>query len=226
MNQKEYWDKKIILWERSSYQAQTQGLSLVEKFATKFRGPIKKRREILLELLRGKIKDTTILELGCASGGLCFEFLRLGAKKTVGIDISQEAISAAKDKAAALGFQDRAEFCCMDVRDSAEIPASDYVVGLGFIDYIDILTLRKLLGRIKSRFIFSFPEKKINLVNILNHLYLKSQGCSSFHRFRRSDFTDIPGAKEPCRFVTIEKMVFITNFDSVSMMEDKDGAKE
>lgn len=213
LESKKYWNKKIIEWEKSSYQDAFSDLSLMEKIATRFRSPIKRRREVLLNLLKDTIKGKTILELGCGSGDLCFEFLNMGAAKVIGIDISDTAINAAKDKSDSLGgLQGTAQFFVGDVRKNINLPDADFVVGLGFIDYIDIASLKALFAKIKGKFIFSFPEKKFNLINMLHYIYLKSQGCPSFYKFSRSEFDNMPNQTAKCHFFSKENMTFISNF--------------
>jgi len=212
MEPKEYWDKKIIDWEESSYENICKELSLIEKIATRFRNPIKKRKEILLDLIKDKIKDKTILELGCGSGKLCFEFLNSGARRVIGMDISDEAIKAAKEKSISLGLEKVSEFFVADLKNDIDLPNADFVVGLGFIDYIDIHSLKKLFTKIKGEFIFSFPQKKMNLINMLHYVYLKSQGCPAFYKFNRKEFDNIPGMPGRCYFFTKYNMTFITNF--------------
>jgi SAM-dependent methyltransferase len=54
--------------------------------------------------------DDTVVDVGCGSGVLSFVAARLGAKRVVGCDISQEAVTAARDNAVRLGLADRVEF--------------------------------------------------------------------------------------------------------------------
>jgi 2-polyprenyl-3-methyl-5-hydroxy-6-metoxy-1,4-benzoquinol methylase len=42
------------------------------------------------------LKDKTVLDLGCGFGGHCIHFIREGAKKVVGIDISEKMLEIAK----------------------------------------------------------------------------------------------------------------------------------
>ena len=212
LESKKYWNKKIIEWEKSSYGGSSKELSFIEKVATRFRAPIKKRRKILLNLLKDMVKSKTVLELGCGSGDLCFEFLKLGATKVIGIDIAEVAIKAACEKAIAAKLQDKAVFFIKDIREDVSLPDADFVVGLGFIDYIDAETLKKLFACIKRRFIFSFPEKKKNLINILHFIYLKSQKCPTFYKFNREEFNNIDGMNGKCRFFSVNHMTFIANF--------------
>ena len=54
--------------------------------------------------------DDTVIDVGCGSGVLSFVAARMGAKRVIGCDISEEAVEAAKANAIRLGLDDRVEF--------------------------------------------------------------------------------------------------------------------
>jgi methylase of polypeptide subunit release factors len=54
--------------------------------------------------------DDTVIDVGCGSGVLSFVAARLGAKRVIGCDISEDAVVAAKANAVRLGLDDRVEF--------------------------------------------------------------------------------------------------------------------
>lgn len=54
--------------------------------------------------------NDTVLDVGCGSGVLSFVAARLGAKRVVGCDLSDEAVVAARENAGRLGLDDRVEF--------------------------------------------------------------------------------------------------------------------
>ena len=54
--------------------------------------------------------DDTVIDVGCGSGVLSFVAARMGAKRVVGCDISEEAVEAATRNAKRLGLDDRVEF--------------------------------------------------------------------------------------------------------------------
>src|SRR5256885_7769143 len=79
---KEYWDRKILDWEKNAYEESTSGQSLVEKVASKFRGSLRERMNIALGLVQPHVDGQTVLDLGCGSGTFCFRLLQNGAAKT------------------------------------------------------------------------------------------------------------------------------------------------
>jgi SAM-dependent methyltransferase len=54
--------------------------------------------------------DDIVVDVGCGSGVLSFVAARLGARRVVGCDLSEEAVDAARRNAESLGLEDRTEF--------------------------------------------------------------------------------------------------------------------
>lgn len=216
-SQKEYWNKKIIKWEKSSYLELTQGMGLIEKIATKFRKPIKERMYAAKELLKPMIKGKTVLDLGCGSGLFIFELAKEGAEKVVGIDISSVAIEKAKKKAMEFGFEEKCEFYEGDISALQNVNI-DIVTGLGFIDYLNKKQLEELFHKIANTyFLFSFPEKKFSLINIMHYFYLKSQNCPCFYKYSRKEFEEIAlNYFKECYFFSVNNLIFVTNIKSIA----------
>ena len=71
MNNRDYWNGKIIEWEDS--MSEKEGVPIIERLASLFRGALRHRSEMSMNILGRFVKDKTVLELGCASGFLAFE---------------------------------------------------------------------------------------------------------------------------------------------------------
>ena len=71
MNIRDYWDKKILVWEDSMSKNQ-KNVPPIEKFASLFREALKKRSEIIMNMLHSFVQGKTVLELGCGSGFFAF----------------------------------------------------------------------------------------------------------------------------------------------------------
>jgi len=54
---------------------------------------------LMLQLMAGRVKNQTVLDIGCGSGILTLAALLLGAKSAIGIDIDPEALVHAKKNA-------------------------------------------------------------------------------------------------------------------------------
>lgn len=203
---RDYWDKKILDWERSAYEESTSGQSLVEKVASRFRGSLRERMNIALGLVQPHINGQTVLDLGCGSGTFCFRLIQNGAAQTIGFDFSRQAISIATERAKTLGVEDRCEFAVSDIRE-AKLPTVDLTTGLGLLDYLDRDELVQFLGKVHSKFfLFTFSEKRLSIMNALHLLYLRSQKCPSAYHYgedemrgflEKAGFNDFTFVRDP-----------------------------
>ena len=207
-------EEKILEWETSAYEGKAE--SILEKIVTHFRDPIRKRLNVTVNVLKNLVKDKVVLDLGCGTGIFCIEMTKYGSKRLIGIDISSAAIRKAKEKIQLKGLVDKIEFLCIDVRRDNELPKADIAVGLGFIDFLNRNELRELLNKMNVRYFwFSFPEKKTSLINILHNLYLKSQKCPVYHRFKRHEMSEVIPSHYEYHFVEEDGLVFLTNLPIV-----------
>jgi predicted TPR repeat methyltransferase len=184
-----YWNGRIEEWENSAYENSTAGLGIVEKMASRFRGSLRVRMELSLDILRPFLQSKTILDLGCGGGLFCFKMLRAGASRAIGIDFSANAVERANDKAQELGVADRCRFVTGDVR-GATLPSADITTGLGLVDYLDKRATMSLVARLATRsFLFSFSERKVSLPALLHVMYLKYQRCPSAFHYSSNEMT-------------------------------------
>ena len=112
-NIKIFWNNKILHWENSRYF--NNNFSLSEKIASIFSNSLFARREILLKLIKDKIKNKNIIEIGCGSGLLCNKIISYGAKSYFGIDFSSNAIERAKKINSKYIISNQARFSVIDV---------------------------------------------------------------------------------------------------------------
>jgi len=189
--QSKFWDKEILNWEEGVYEKKSQ--SLLEKIANKFRGVLVERLELTVDLLTPLIKDKVVMDLGCASGLLCYQLLERGAKKVIGIDLAQSAITKAN-----ASFQSRQidpvryQFLCQEVGQADQpLPSADFVVGIGFIDYLDAQAMKKMLNSLTAPyFLFSFPEKVLSLREIAHIIYRRLTRCPSY-KYSQEEFKQL-----------------------------------
>lgn len=104
----EYYDKK------------TKGFS-EQKFSEKKQGDFEGFNPLILasykffyKLLKKNCRDKIILDYGCGNGIHSIFPLRSGAKKLIGIDLSEESLKIAKKRAEQKGLQEKIEFLKMD----------------------------------------------------------------------------------------------------------------
>ena len=96
-----------------------------ERFKSK--GLSRSSKLLLKFIAESRIKDRTVLDLGCGAGGMSIELLRQGAQNAVGFDLSPRMIEAASELARATGFESKAKFQEGNAA-LAELPRSDIVV--------------------------------------------------------------------------------------------------
>ena len=71
----------------------------------------------------------TVIDVGCGSGVLSFVAARLGAKRVIGTDLSEEAIQVARENAVRLGLQDQVEFRSGNLLDPVRGEQADVIIG-------------------------------------------------------------------------------------------------
>ncbi|MBI4667785.1 MAG: class I SAM-dependent methyltransferase [Elusimicrobia bacterium] len=187
----DFWRKSSLGWEQRSYGKEYQNLSIVEKLAAFFgRRPIQERRRVALGLIKPYIKDKKVLEIGCAGGNFVFELLANGASKAIGVDVSDEAIALASQKAKLRGFAQRCAFfaatadsCSTHIKEPVDI-----VTGLGILEYLEPAEIKKFLKDIKAPyFLFSFNEKRTDLISLLHCVYRRCKNLPFFASYSEKE---------------------------------------
>lgn len=189
IDQKGYWDKKIIGWENSIYQKYGHPGNLLENAASLFRGLLKKRMSVAETLLSRHIKNMVVADLGCGSGIFLLNIVRYKPKKLIGIDIAPSAVQVAQEKTKNHPDHQKLEFVCADVRVASDVlDKADIITGIGFIDYLNAKELEKLFRKIrKKKFLFSFPERKITLREIAQRIYLILARCPGAYKYSKAE---------------------------------------
>jgi|GEM_PF-1705874 len=175
-SQKEYWNKFVLAWDGSVYDADAQKLSVLEKLATLFRGKLRVRHNFAIEFLKPHIHGRKVLELGCGTGRLSCDLLQGGATHVTGLDISETAIATAAKRAADLGIsEDRYAFKSgeiekLDCRDFE----FDLVVGLGVLQYLRPESLPTIFASFgNAPLFFEFHENSATWLNFVHWIYRK-----------------------------------------------------
>ena len=195
MNNKDYWNRKIIEWEDS--MKQKANISMIETLASYIRKPlIQARSEISLQMLDKHVRNKHVLELGCGSGFFAFElYNRCNPKHIAGIDISNNAIERAQKIASNNRLTNKITFLKGDAIFTKQ-PQADITVGLGFLDYLSPEEIKTLFENISSPyFFFSFVEKKISLLRYIQICYLWSQRCTDHYYYNKNEIRDYIGNK-------------------------------
>jgi 2-polyprenyl-3-methyl-5-hydroxy-6-metoxy-1,4-benzoquinol methylase len=123
-----------------------------------FRRSMKLRFDMTLQRC-DPIADKHVLDIGCGPGHYSVELARRGAGEVLGIDIAPAMIDLASRQAGQAGVT---EVCHFELADFLDYPFErgfDYIVAMGFMDYIcdPEPVLMKALSLCGERCFFSFP---------------------------------------------------------------------
>jgi magnesium-protoporphyrin O-methyltransferase len=102
--------KKFVKYEQSAKkffakEAKTSAKNYIEKGL-----PSSAKTVVELANKNSALKNGVYLDVGCGCGQLCFELIKKGVNKTIGIDLSEDAIEQAKKLAENLGLANKAIF--------------------------------------------------------------------------------------------------------------------
>jgi len=145
------------------------------------------------------VKGKTVLDVGCGAGYGTYHLAKCGAKKVIGIDISDEAIRFAKRNY----ILENLEFRVMDIMDTAVIfdKYFDVIIAFEVIEHVSdqerfLLTLKNLLKE-KGLLILSTPNKQFSTKK--NPYHIKEYDLEELLEVLRSYFTikEIYGQKKP-----------------------------
>lgn len=190
-DQRSYWDKRIIEWENSTYDAcPAQKVSFIEKVAQCFREPVQYRKTLAYEIISA-LKPKRVLELGCGSGRFALALInKAGVNHVTGVDIANEAINLARVNAKAMNLTGRLAFVNSSIADLdfKTLGSFDYVVGLGLIPYLTEKEFVHLFNSIKDTpFFFDVHSSKFSLNNLLHACYRSIKGHPFYIQYSKKE---------------------------------------
>ena len=105
------------------------------------------------------VQGKSVLDVGCGPGHYSITLAQRGASRVVGIDFADGMLKLATEHARQVGVGDRCKF---EVADFYQYPAQeqfDYVIVMGFMDYMPDpeKVVAKVLSLTRSKAFFSFP---------------------------------------------------------------------
>jgi len=105
------------------------------------------------------IEGRSVLDIGCGPGQYALALARRGAKRVVGIDFAPAMIRLAKQHVAETGIGAGIEFVTGEFLTTEFGSRFDYVILMGFMDYVDDpeAVITKALTLAASKALFSFP---------------------------------------------------------------------
>lgn len=122
-----------------------------------FRGCMKERYLLTLEGC-DPIVGRSVLDIGCGPGHYALELARRGAGKVLGLDFADGMLDLAREGARREGLE-RVSFERGDFLASTYPTPFDYVIAMGFMDYIRDARgmIEKAIAVTASKAFFSFP---------------------------------------------------------------------
>ena len=108
----------------------------------------------------GDASKLTVCDIGCGSGRFVTELAKRGAKHVTGVDVAPEMIRLSKELVAKDGVADRCDFVVSDVENWSTSEKFDFVIAIGFWDYIadPRSRLKKIRGITKGTFLSAWPR--------------------------------------------------------------------
>lgn len=160
------------------------------------------------------VQGKSVLDIGCGPGHYSITLAQRGASRVVGIDFAEGMLKLATEHARQVGVGERCNFMVADFYKYAPQEIFDYVIVMGFMDYMPDpeKVVEKVLSLTRQKAFFSFPvsggilgwqrkkryEKRCDLF-----LYDKEQLAKMFAKFPGVKATIEPISRD--FFVTLER---------------------
>jgi SAM-dependent methyltransferase len=171
IDKKLFWENKIIGWEDIRYQRSEENFNFFESIVNRTNKTLIFRLETAFKSLLPYIKDKKVVELGCGSGFLSNEFIKMGASSYIGYDISEAAIKRAKEKSINT-HKNKINFFANTITNLSTLDA-DYVFSLGLTDWLSDEELEHLFYITRnSHNLHSISENRFSISQILHKLYV------------------------------------------------------
>jgi len=108
------------------------------------------------------VSGRTVLDVGCGPGHYGLALARLGAARVLGIDFAAGMLERARRNAQAAGHEKVCEFVAADFGRFESAETFDFVILMGFMDYIrdPAPVIEKAVRLARRKAFFSFPVSR------------------------------------------------------------------
>jgi SAM-dependent methyltransferase len=150
------WSKEKLVEFLCAEDLPYQKIQLPYGLSTKGKSREETSRKIFAEDLSGK----TILDVGCSLGYFCFEALKRGAQRAIGVDVNPDRVRQARLLADCLGVP--AEFYVMDIEKELPNEVFDIVISLNVLHHFKepIHVLARLISITREKLILEIAGTK------------------------------------------------------------------
>jgi SAM-dependent methyltransferase len=160
------------------------------------------------------IEGMSVLDVGCGPGHYGVSLAQAGAASVLGLDFSEDMLRLAAERARLAGVAERCKFVSADFMKFQNDAQFDYVIVMGFMDYMadPAAVVAKVLSLARRRAFFSFPvaggllawQRKLRYASRCElYMYTREQLGALFGGFRDFDTHVEPIARD--FFVTAER---------------------
>jgi len=175
--QREYWNNEADAFQRIYTHRKSKLSNVLDSV---FRKDMYDRYVFTIKHCE-PIPDRTFLDVGCGNGLYSLELARKGARKVLGIDISEVMIGLCKDASAREHLEDRCLFEQTDLLAYEGKTKFDVSFGIGLFDYISnpLPVLTKMRELTTDKAILAFPRYWTWRAPI-RKVRLNARGCDVF----------------------------------------------
>ena len=105
------------------------------------------------------VQGKSVLDIGCGPGHYSITLAQRGASRVVGIDFAEGMLKLASEHARKVGVGERCNFKVADFYEYPPQDPFDYVIVMGFMDYMPDpeKVVAKVLSLTRNKAFFSFP---------------------------------------------------------------------
>jgi 2-polyprenyl-3-methyl-5-hydroxy-6-metoxy-1,4-benzoquinol methylase len=175
--QRKYWNNEADAFQRIYTHRKSKMSNMLDSV---FRKDMYERFVFTIKNCE-PIKDRTFLDVGCGNGLYTFDLARKGARRILGLDISEVMIGLCKEAAAKENLNDRCEFIQTDLLEYKSNEKFDVSFGIGLFDYIKdpAPVLKKMREMSKDKVILAFPRYWTWRAPV-RKVRLNARGCDVF----------------------------------------------
>ncbi|MFC1514714.1 class I SAM-dependent methyltransferase [Candidatus Omnitrophota bacterium] len=173
----EYWNKEAQAFDSLYSEKKTRVAQAFDKF---FRRGMYERFQRTLENSY-PIEGRAFLDVGCGSGRYCLELARRGAKRIVGIDVSEEMLQMAYQACKSQDLLQKCEFIETDVSQFMPDESFNVSIAMGLFDYVKepLPVLKNIKAVTTDYMLIAFP-RRWSWRTLLRKIYLGIKKCDVY----------------------------------------------